>query len=92
MSGGGPGQELHVRGLREGRVELFLGAISLQKGVHGLVAEAEGRQAAEVAGRAGDLHTGPLGGHHRLPWGQPGWHPGEDAQVLIRGEHRVVNS
>lgn len=90
--GGGRGPELHVCGLREGRVGPLLGAVSLQKGIHGLVAEAEGRQAAEAAWRAGDLHTGPLGGHHRLPRGQPGRHPGEDAQVLIRGEHGVVDS
>lgn len=81
-----------MRGFREGRVGLLLGAIGLQKGVHGLAAEAEGCQAVEVARRAGDLHTGPLGGHHSLPRGQPGRHPGEDAQVLIRGEHGVVNS
>lgn len=80
-----------MRGLREGRVRLLLRAIGLQKGVHGLGAEAEGRQAVEVARRAGDLHTSPLGRHHCLPGGQPGWHPGEDAQVLIRGEDGVVN-
>lgn len=81
-----------MRGLRQSGGRLLLGALSQQDGVHGLVAEAQGTQAVEVVGRVGDLHTGPLGGHHCLPGRQPGWHPGQDARVLIRGEHRVVNS
>lgn len=70
------GKQLHVCGLGGSRLELFLVAISLQEGIHGFVAEAEWCQAAEVAGRVWNLNTGPLGGHHGLPRGQPGWHPG----------------
>ena len=81
-----------MRGLRQSGVGMLLGALGHQEGVHGLAAEAEGSQAVEVARRLGDLHTGPLGGHHCLPGRLPGWHPGQDARVLIRGEHRVVNS
>lgn len=82
----------HVRGLRQSGVRLLLGALGHLKGVHGLVAEAEGSQAVEVVGRVGDLNTSPLGGHHSLLRGQPGWYPGQDTQILIRREYRVVNS
>lgn len=48
-----------------------------------LVAEVQGRQAAQSARRVGDLHGGPLRGHHRLPRRQPGWHSGDEAGVPV---------
>lgn len=91
-AGAGAAGQLHVCGLGRGGVRLLLGAVGQQERVHGLAAEAEGRQAVEVAGGVGDLQAGPLGGHHRLPGTQPGRHPREDAGALLQGKRGVVNS